>query len=193
MSESKIALFDMDNTLCDYSRRMESCLMKMAHPDEPPLDMSCLTSWEEARADSIKNTPGWWRELHPLSLGVCILKAAMEMGFECHVLTKGPWKTTSAWTEKVEWCREHLPPEVKVTITEDKSLMYGRVLVDDWPDYVDAWLARRPRGLVLMPTYSYNEGYTKAPMMILSPLKISCRSSDRRITGRIFLLEMSSL
>jgi len=157
MSGSKIALFDMDDTLCDYSGRMKACLSLMAGPEDPVSDLSNLTEYEKARADAIKSMPGWWRNLHPIGLGVCILKTAMEMGFECHVLTKGPWKTTSAWTEKVEWCREHLPSEVKVTITEDKSLTYGRILVDDWPGYVESWLAHRPRGLVLMPKYSYNE------------------------------------
>ena len=41
-------------------------------------------------------------------------------------------------------------------MTQDKSFTYGRVLVDDWPDYVTSWLEHRPRGLVVMPAHPWN-------------------------------------
>ena len=64
-----------------------------------------------------------------------------------------------AWGEKLEWCRLHLPEDVQVTLTEDKGLVYGRVLVDDWPPYVLRWLEWRKRGLVIMPAREWNEGF----------------------------------
>ena len=63
MSSPKIALFDMDNTLCDYSGSMLCCLELMASSIEPPSDLSNLTDYEEARAAVIKKIPGWWREI----------------------------------------------------------------------------------------------------------------------------------
>jgi hypothetical protein len=47
-----------------------------------------------------------------------------------------------------------------VTITHDKGLVYGAVLVDDWPDYILKWLEHRPRGLVIMPAHDHNAGFT---------------------------------
>ena len=108
MAGSKIALFDMDNTLCDYAGAMYRDLAKMASPEEPSINLSDMPEWLEARSDAVKARPGWWLDLNPIGPGMEVLNIALEIGFECHILTKGPWRTTPAWTEKVEWCREHL-------------------------------------------------------------------------------------
>ncbi|MBS3153172.1 hypothetical protein J4426_01235 [Candidatus Woesearchaeota archaeon] len=31
---------------------------------------------------------------------------------------------------------------------------------DDYPGYISEWLAHRPRGLVIMPVYEYNRGFS---------------------------------
>tara|TARA_Y100000310_G_C20512920_1_gene729762 strand:+ start:436 stop:588 length:153 start_codon:yes stop_codon:yes gene_type:complete len=46
-----------------------------------------------------------------------------------------------------------------MTITEDKGIVYGKVLVDDYPCYIKRWLENRPRGLVIMPAHSYNRDF----------------------------------
>ncbi|MGA0270493.1 MAG: hypothetical protein ACO3ME_09370, partial [Ilumatobacteraceae bacterium] len=56
------------------------------------------------------------------------------------------------------WCREHLPGDL-VTISSDKSMVYGRVLMDDWPPYVVPWLKARPRALVILPDRPWNQGF----------------------------------
>ena len=49
--------------------------------------------------------------------------------------------------EKVQWCDRHLADfPHQITITMDKGLVYGKLLVDDWPDYVLRWLRWRKRG-----------------------------------------------
>ncbi len=159
MKKRRVALFDLDNTLCDYTGALRRDLARLASSRDVPINLNFLADYQKARAAVIKQIPGWWRDLAPIEVGISILKLALDIGFECHVLTKGPWKTPSAWTEKVEWCREHLPSEVKVMITEDKSIAYGRVLVDDWPSYVHSWLEFRPRGCVLMPEMDYNSDF----------------------------------
>ena len=157
----KVALVDLDGTLVDYAGRMAADLAAMASPGEPTWSPWApdLPAWLERRMDAIKRQPGWWSGLPDFRLGHDLLAMLREIGFDVHVLTKGPHRTTAAWTEKVEWCRRRLPADVKVTVTEDKGLVYGRVLVDDWPEYLLRWLEWRPRGLGIMPAHGYNADF----------------------------------
>lgn len=148
-----IALVDMDGTLCDYEGALRDKLRDLVGRDANIHDKHY-----KKLVDLIKKQPGFWSGLQPIPAGFKMVCMLQDAGFEVHILTKGPYRTTSAWTEKVEWCREHLPG-VPVTITEDKGLMYGRILFDDWPPYCESWLKFRPRGLVIMPAYEYNKGF----------------------------------
>ena len=49
--------------------------------------------------------------------------------------------------------------DAQVTITEDKGLVYGKVLFDDWPNYITRWLKWRKRGLVLMLDHPWNQSF----------------------------------
>jgi len=161
----QIALFDMDGTLCDYDGAMVRDLKKMLSPDE---ELKVWVDNEPAylteRKKFIKNFPGWWRNLPRFQLGFDILKVTNELGFKPNILTKGPRHTPNAWTEKKLWCDEdeylrHIP-DLQVTITEDKGLVYGKILVDDFPAYIERWLEWRTRGLVIMPAHDYNKDFT---------------------------------
>lgn len=147
------ALVDMDSTLCDYEGAMQDELTKLCGPEAGIHD-----SKYKAIIDLIKKQPGFWRNLKAIPSGFKMCNILKTAGFEINILTKGPYKTTSAWSEKVEWCRDHCPG-APVTITENKGLVYGRILFDDWPVYCEAWLEFRPRGLVIMPAYAYNKGF----------------------------------
>lgn len=164
MASGKVALVDMDGTLVDYVGQAERDLALLATPEESAVDLAQLwrdgvPDYIQRRMDLIKQQAGWWRNLPDLELGHNVLGMLTEIGFDLHVLTKGPYRTTTAWTEKVQWCRARLPEDAKVTITEDKSLVYGRVLVDDYPDYMTAWLEWRPRGLGIMPKNKSNANF----------------------------------
>lgn len=163
MKSEKIALVDMDGTLVDFIGQMAKELQQMRSPNESYFDIwadwNSRPDWIEKRMDVIKRQPGWWRNLPNVDLGHHVLDMILKIGYETHILTKGPYRTTTAWTEKVDWCRANLPAEVKVTITEDKGLVYGRVLVDDYPDYVTRWLQWRPRGTVIMPQNPGNKDF----------------------------------
>lgn len=153
-----LALIDMDGTLCNYNSAMLKQLNNLLHGFvEYEID-----SWDDEKYDKlvdlIKKQSGFWRTLPKIELGFKAVELLKDYGFDLHILTKGPYKTTSAWSEKVEWVREHLP-STPITITEDKGLVYGDVLVDDWIPYCEAWLKFRPRGLLLMPAHKYNEGF----------------------------------
>lgn len=161
--ESKIALFDMDGTLADYDGQLLKDLQKIASPNEPPIDSINIHKgggYLEARRHMITSQVGWWLKLKKFKLGIDILKLCKKIGFENVILTKGPSTKYSAWSEKVEWCNKHIIDYIKgVTITNDKGLVYGWVLVDDYPDYIKAWLKHRPRGLVVMPAHDFNKDF----------------------------------
>jgi 5'-nucleotidase len=154
-----VALIDMDGTLCDYDGAMRRDMAKIAAPGDAPVWYDHAPAYMIERKKLIQDQPGWWRNLSALPLGFELMRVLRELEFRLVVLTKGPARRNSgAWSEKVEWCREYLG-DVPVVISADKGLVYGRVLVDDWPDYVTRWLEWRPRGLVLMPAQPWNEGY----------------------------------
>lgn len=157
-----IALFDMDGTIADYDAAMRRDMRLIQASTEEPWVRETL-KWEpehiKARMDMIRRQPGWWQSLEKYPPGFEILSIAKELKFLCHVLTKGPKNATNAWTEKALWCRTHVP-DLPITVTQDKGMVYGKILVDDYPEYVMRWLEWRPRGLVVMPAHPWNNGYT---------------------------------
>ena len=162
----KIALFDMDQTLADYVGQLNRDLERLKAPQEPQIKIFDRDTPEylEQRMKLIKRQNGWWRNLPRLEIGFEIFRMAYNIGFDNQILTKGPKTTTSAWTEKVDWVRIELEEEYgqdfKVHITEDKGLVYGMVLCDDFPDYMERWLKNRPRGLGIMIKNEYNKDYS---------------------------------
>lgn len=182
-----IALVDLDGTLADFDGSMAAKLAALRSPGEDP-DIEAYGKekhpWLEARRDVIKSQPGFWRNLPRITDGFAVLEMIRRVGFEVHVLTKGPFRTTMAWTEKVEWCRANLP-DIPVTITEDKGLVYGRVLFDDWPPYIERWLAWRPRGLVIMLDHPWNQGFEHPNVLRYKRLndrhhELYCKLKERR-------------
>jgi len=159
----KIALFDMDGTLADYDGQLLKDLQKIASPIEPSIDGFDIHKgggYLEARRHMITSQVGWWLKLKKFQLGFDIIELCKSIGYEIVVLTKGPSTKYNAWSEKVEWCNKYLKEYIKgVTITNDKGLVYGKVLVDDFPDYIISWLNHRPRGLVIMPAHPFNESF----------------------------------
>ena len=163
-----IALFDMDGTLCDYEGTMKKCLKELASPKEKRYnfhDEKTIPDYIYARMDLIKAQPNWWTNLPKLVDGLELLKLCKAIGFDIHILTKGPKRNKNSWSEKYMWVVNNLDEDTKVTITQDKGLFYGKVLVDDWPAYIERWLEWRPRGLVIMPVRNYNKNF-KHPNVI---------------------------
>lgn len=172
IEQDQVANVDLDGTLCDYNGQLLRDLKAIAGPDDPeigPGDLHHCSDWLENRINLIRKVPGWWRGLSKLPAGFEILRACQEIGFKINIFTKGPDKAKIAWTEKFEWCDEHVKPIVQdyqMTITQEKSRGYGKVLVDDFPPYMNSWLARRPRGLGIMPEQPWNFDY-KHPQVIV--------------------------
>ncbi len=161
-----IAWFDMDGSLFDYEGHLRNSLKELASPDEQShLDERDLHSLEDAfpylkaRMNLIKSVPGWWRSMPVLQNGFDVFKAAQSIGFDCRILTKGPKSQAQAWMEKVECCQHHFGNDIAVSIVSSKGETYGKVLYDDYPAYMEAWLKHRPRGLGIMPTTEYNKHF----------------------------------
>lgn len=155
-THASTALLDLDGTVAGFDESMRRKLEAMRSPGEPIIveadyDLPHITE----RRRLIKSQPGFWRGLPRIELGFQIVEALKRLNFEIQVLTKGPMKTPNAWSEKLEWAQEHLPG-IPVTIAQDKSKVYSRVLVDDWVEYVVPWLTVRPRGLVVMVAQPWN-------------------------------------
>ncbi len=159
-----IALFDMDGSLADYDGAMVRDLESLRAPDEPTVSRESLWQTETgehvlARMKLIKGQPGWWLNLDPIPAGMTVLALCQQLGFDVHVLTKGPKRHSQAWDEKVQWCQRHIGPDVDIHVTSDKGLVYGKLLYDDYPDYMIRWLKHRPRGLGIMPVSAANRDF----------------------------------
>ena len=163
--EDKVALVDLDGSIVDYDTVMKQELEKLRSPGEPPVvdryaDRENYEAKElphlEARRKLIQAKPGFWRTLPRHPLGFEVIDDLRALGFALNVLTKGPGASPNAWTEKYEWCRLNLE-DADVTVTQNKALSYGRILVDDWPPYFIPWLRHRPRGLVVCVAQPWNE------------------------------------
>jgi len=161
-NEPPIALFDLDETLAAYRKTLQDDYDKIASPEEEDRSLEPhddLPEWKLNRVRLIRKVPGWWTNLPKLRDGFEILKMAREIGYGIHILTQGPESTPSAWTEKVIWCQHNLGLNISITVTQEKSNYYGKVLVDDYPGYVKKWLHWHKRGLVIMPHREQNKDY----------------------------------
>lgn len=161
MDDERIALVDMDGTLCDFRGALDRDLARVLNGrgDEVKVPPCVVQEIEYL----IRGTPGWYFNLKPLPLGFEILRMLQDIGFRIMILTKSSKESRNAWSEKAAWIKEHLPPEVEVTVTMDKAGYYGRVLVDDYPNHFLRWMERRPRGIVVMPTQAWNKDTSRRP------------------------------
>lgn len=162
-AKAEDGLVDLDSTVADYETSMSEEMRKLQAPEEAPYKPRFSTTdrelpYMEARRKLIQARAGFWLNLKPLKPGFEIVDLMRAIGFRLHVLTKGPEKTPTAWSEKLLWSQQWLA-DAAVTVTSDKSKFYGRVLADDFPDYFVPWLKRRPRGLVVCVAQTWNADF----------------------------------
>lgn len=158
-----IGLFDLDGSLADYEGGMRMSLDIIRSPEEAI--SSGLHEMENLphignRMRLIKDQPGWWLNLPRIESGFQMVNLIRSIGFDVHILTKGPSKHSLAWKEKIDWCNNQ--PELQgcpIHIVSSKSLVYGHLLFDDFPPYMKDWLEHRPRGLGIMPETYYNADF----------------------------------
>lgn len=178
--KNPIAHFDMDGTLFDFHGKLLSDLELLRSPNERMVTnlFDDLPEWIKNRMNLIKGRPGWWRDLPKLQLGWDVYEMAKETGFSVKILTKGPRTDgrnpeiyshhATAWAEKVQCIDKHFGPNVGISIVcqgkpsvygLDKKDVYGRVLVEDFPEYLEGWLEHRKRGLGIIIDNPSNRGF----------------------------------
>lgn len=169
-----IFLCDMDCTVANYEKALIRDLNIIKSPFETEITVANLWELEKlphmkARMDLIKTQPDWWFNLEPIYENIEIVRYAQELGFEIHILSKGPRHKPIAWAEKVRWIDKNMPDIHYINLVTDKSCYYGRVLFDDYSDYMRDWLVWRPRGLGIMPPSLNNETFEHAQVVKLKP------------------------
>lgn len=168
--EDCVAHFDLDGSLADYNTALLRDLELLRSPDEPPITEDTIWTMDHLphisrRMRLIKAQPDWWLNLELMEAGLVVLRMCEKHGFDIAVLTKGPEQHTQAWAEKLRWVQKHIgkgshsSPHIGVTITLEKSRVYGKILYDDYPAYMTNWLAYRPRGLGIMPVNKGNANF----------------------------------
>lgn len=163
-----IALFDMDGTLCDYDKGLKTELEKLRSPEEPIFKLPARDNapdYIKARRNLITANANWWANLSKFTLGFDIWDLAEQLEYQRMILTQGPRKNSNALSGKKMWIDKNLGQDTDYTITRKKGLVYGKVLVDDYPEYIERWLKWRKRGLVIMPASIENKDF-KHPQVI---------------------------
>lgn len=162
--DSKVALLDLDGSLADYHSAMNERMRRLQSPNEPQYEGRDPSEQEpshiEARRKLIQQSPGFWRDLEPIPAGMKLVEVMRQIGYELHVLSKGPQGAPNAWGEKLSWSQQHVP-DASITLAHTKSMVYGRVLYDDFAPYFEPWLRHRPRGLVICLAQHWNKEYAR--------------------------------
>lgn len=155
-----VALVDMDGTLCDFRGALDRDIAAVLNGRGYNVCVpACVVQEIEYL---IRGQAGWYRNLKPIPFGFEIVRLLQSIGFRIMIMTKSSKESKNAWSEKVAWIAEHLP-EADVTVTQDKGLVYGKILVDDYPNHFLRWMEHRPRGKVVMPVQPWNKDVGSRP------------------------------
>jgi 5'-nucleotidase len=162
----KIALIDMDHTLVDYETAMHREVDKIIDTNESKgwterakyYGMVC-PDFRAARRELIWNNAGWWKNMPPLRIGALIRAILLTEGYKIVILTKAPYESLNAFTEKAEWCKVRFPEDTLLITNNRKDLVYGDIFVDDSPHNVEPWLNRWQTSRAILPVTPYNRGF----------------------------------
>ena len=191
-----IVLIDLDSTVADHDGQIGFDLEKLRSPDEPSfysyVKGNKLPDYLFNRMNLIRSTSAWWENLPVIPRGMALVNLVKEIGFRIVVLTQGPKVNPAAWEGKVKWVNKNMPFCSDIVITRDKGLVYGKVLIDDYPEYIEKWVAHRPRGLVIMPDFNYNRTFTTNHLVryedvhqLLDIEKVLLKVKNRKIRDKL--------
>ena len=161
----------MDGTLCDYDSALLRDLNLLRNPHAEPelkdIPHDGIAPWLQKRVDVICDNEHWWLNLETIGRGVQVFHFARSMGYRMMICTQAPRRNPNALSGKKRWLDKHFGVDLDFTLTRDKGLVYGRVLMDDYPKYILRWLAWRPRGLVIMPSRKWNLSFSHSQVVRL--------------------------
>ena len=112
----KILYFDMDNVLVDFP----SGIVQLTQENLKEYD---------GRLDEV---PGIFGLMKPLE-GALDAFETLSKFYDSYILSTGPWKNSSAWSDKNEWVRKYLGQSAhkRLILSHNKNLNMGDYLIDD--------------------------------------------------------------
>ena len=112
----KILYVDMGNVLVDFSTGIARTSVELQAQYEGRLDE---VPGIFARMDSVDGAIDAYEELSSL--------------FDTYILSTAPWENPSAWSDKLNWVKKHLPQHAykKLILSHHKNLNVGDFLIDD--------------------------------------------------------------
>lgn len=112
----KILYIDMDNVLVDFVSGLNQ--VERAIQEE-----------HSGRADEI---PGIFALMSPME-GALESFSELSQIFDTYILSTSPWENPSAWSDKLNWVKQHLgePAYKRLILSHHKNLNRGDYLVDD--------------------------------------------------------------
>ena len=80
-----------------------------------------------------KDAPGVFSLMDPMPGAIDAINRLADK-FDVFILTTAPWNNPSAWSDKLNWVKQHLGSkfEKRLIITHRKDLLNGDYLIDDW-------------------------------------------------------------
>lgn len=104
----------------------------------------------------IFHNPGFFRKLALIDGCSYALQRLMSLGHEIFIATSGC--TPHSFSEKVEWCHEHLPfiPLSHICLIHHKSQLHGDVIIDDGAHNARAFRAANPKAAAISMIWPYN-------------------------------------
>lgn len=112
----KVLYIDMDNVLVDFVSGLNQ------------VDREVQQAYRD-RADEI---PGIFSLMLPMDGAIDSFNRLSTL-FDTYVLSTSPWENPSAWSDKLEWVKQHLgdPAHKRLILSHHKNLNRGDFLVDD--------------------------------------------------------------
>ena len=112
----KILYFDMDNVLVDFP----SGIVQLTQENLKEYD---------GRLDEV---PGIFGLMKPLE-GALDAFETLSKFYDSYTLSTGPWKNSSAWSDKNKWVRKYLGQSAhkRLILSHHKNLNMGDYLIDD--------------------------------------------------------------
>ena len=107
---------DMDGVLVDFG----SALQRVPLPQQQEF------------AGRLDEVAGIFSLMDPLPDALDSFHLLTEL-FDTYILSTAPWENSSAWSDKVDWVKQHLGPAAhkRLILTHHKHLNHGEFLIDD--------------------------------------------------------------